>query len=205
MGQLRRVNIGSVVDALRFNSASALLGVCNGSDWYLDVSHLSFPDDGDVMHQEVECEVSVEEGLHIVEFNYVRDYQGQLSTALLEAMRTNTTVQRFGLSVPYLHRGHLTAITDSLMENDTLRSFSLQTEHTEGGVIFRSPLDTRAAFSRVMAWNVSLQELVIEYIGDNEIDPSDPSVPLDLGGPIVVATFWQCFCYVFAMLLRYVG
>ena len=34
MGELRRVNIGSVVDALRFRSASASLGVCNGSDWY---------------------------------------------------------------------------------------------------------------------------------------------------------------------------
>ena len=102
MSELRRVNSGSVVDALRFNSAGALLGVCNGSDWYLDVSWTSFRDDGDVMHQEVECEVSVEEGMHIVEFNYVQDYQGQLSTALLEAMRTNTTVQRFELAVPYL-------------------------------------------------------------------------------------------------------
>ena len=52
-------------------------------------------------------------------------------TALLKAMRTNTTVQRFELSVPYLHQGHLTAITDSLMENDTLRSCCLRAVDTE--------------------------------------------------------------------------
>ena len=59
------------------------------------------------MDEEAVCEVSVEEGMHIVEFYYARDYQGQLSTALLEAMRTNTSVQRFELSVPYLIWKHI--------------------------------------------------------------------------------------------------
>ena len=115
-------------------------------------------------------------------------------------MRTNTTVQRFELSVPYLHQGHLAAITDSLMENDTLRSCRLRAENIEG-IIF-TPLDARAEFFWVMAWNVSLQELSIECIRDNEMDSFDR---LDLGEPIKAALERNCEAFTVAQVLGQVA
>ena len=74
------------------------------------------------------------------------------------------------------------------------------TSVNEQGISF-DDIDAEAELLQAMAWNVSLQELVIEYIGDNEIDPSDPSVPLGLGGPSIVALrgtagVWACAWHV---------
>ena len=82
-----------------------------------------------------------------------------------------------------------------MTEMQTASAFSCRAVDTEG-IIFRWPLDARAVFLGVMARNVSLQELSIECIRDNEMDPSDR---LDLGEPIIAALERNCEAFTWPM------
>ena len=155
------VNLGSVVQALCRNSSSTSLAVRHGSDWFFAlVRHLCLEPDAsgqpDVMNQVVPFEVSIEEGNSKVAFEHVWDDGGNLvSIALLEAMRTNKTVRSLDLFVDCLEETHLTAVGDSLLENDTLQPFSVF-----AGCAIAGPIDdVKATFLRILERNMCLRDL----------------------------------------------
>jgi hypothetical protein len=208
-------NLGSVVQALRCNSSSTLLGVRNGSDWSFELNH---DIDGDVMNQEPQPLVSTENrivgqrcrqtlgnvGRTRVDFDNVGERGNRLSIALLEAMQTNKTVRSFDLCVDRLGEQHLTAIVDSLLENDTLQSLSI----CASTAITCSIAVIRAAFLRIMDRNVCLQELSISLIVFEEEDTSedtDPAWEVDLGAPTTAAISRNCEAFALAQALGQVS
>ena len=158
------MNLGSVVQALCRNSSSTSLSVRHGSDWFFAlVRHLCLEPDAsgqpDVMNQVVPFEVSIEEGNSKVAFEHVWDDGGNLvSIALLEAMRTNKTVRSLDMYVENLEELHLTAIVDSLLENDTLQSFSVCADYCA----IHSPFEAISeAFLRILKRNMCLRDVDI--------------------------------------------
>ena len=160
-----RVNLGSVVQALRCNSSSTLPVVRHGSKcFFLIQSH----DDDDnneggqpnVMNQLVGFAVSVKQGKDCFEFEPVWDVGNQVSISLLEAMQTNKTVRSLELDLDYISGGegsHLTAIVAALLKNDTLQSFSVW---ADDGI--RCPFEAvRAAFERILKRNMCLRKLFV--------------------------------------------
>ena len=155
-------HLGSVVQALRCNSESKLLAVRPGSDWFFALdrwAHVELFSAGgrpDIMNQVVPFEVSIEEGTYKVAVEHVTEVHGNLtSIALLEAMRTNKTVRSLDLFVDCLEETHLTAVGDSLLENDTLQSFSVF-----AGCAIACPIDdVKATFLRILERNMCLRDL----------------------------------------------
>jgi len=156
-------NLGSVVEALSCDSQSTLLDVRPGSGWcFRDVKHIpscSVPRGVylDVMNQLVPIQISIEADGDRVECPESWDWKAMMSVSLLEAMRTNQSVRSLDLEVDFLKRRHLTAIEDSLKENDTLQRFSVR-------VNCATPCPRRAvseACRRIMERNMSLRELDI--------------------------------------------
>ena len=152
------LHLGSVVHALRCNSERKLLAVRPGSDWFIAfdqwVDLFSAEGRPDVMNQVVPFEVSVEEGTHKVAVEHVTEVHGNLTCiALLEAMRSNKTVRSLKLFVDCLEDTHLTAIGDSLLENDTLQSFSV---YAACAIECRK---VEATFSRILERNMCLRNL----------------------------------------------
>ena len=198
------VNIGSVVQALRGNSSRTLLLVRNGSDWTFQLDRIlssgiadpiaenlerweGLPD---VMSQVVPFEVNDERRTSGVVFSRIWDGDDVLSMALCEAMRTNKTVQSLELIVDDLEGPHLTAIVDSLLENDTLESFSMRPRCT-----ITCPIeDVSAAFEHIMRRNMCLQDLHIYNVEpvpglahDAESELLDPFLGLEFdeeGNPV---------------------
>ena len=163
-------NLDSVVQALRCNSASTLLGcfaVRPGSDWFFAfhrVNQYLEPEDvggrPDVMNQVVRFEVGIEDGTYEVVFEHIWDDENLVSRALLEAMQTNKTVRSLDLTVDYLEEPHLKAIVDSLLENDTLQAFSMRAR-----CAIACPIeDVRAAFKRILERNMCLRDLHIQSV-----------------------------------------
>ena len=163
-------NLDSVVQALRCNSASTLLGcfaVRPGSDWFFAfhrVNQYLEPEDvggrPDVMNQVVRFEVGIEDGTYEVVFEHIWDDENLVSRALLEAMQTNKTVRSLDLIVDYLEEPHLKAIVDSLLENDTLQAFSMRAR-----CAIACPIeDVRAAFKRILERNMCLRDLHIQSV-----------------------------------------
>ena len=154
-----RMNLGSVVQALSYDSQSTLLDVRPGSKWcFRNVKHLrrcsvprgTFPD---VMNQEVSIEADGDR----VECPESWDWKAKMSVSLMEAMRTNQSVRSLDLEVDFLKRRHLTAIEDSLKENDTLQRFSVRINCAT-----RCPRRAVSeACRRIMERNMSLRELDI--------------------------------------------
>ena len=169
------LHLGSVVHALRCNSERKLLAVRPGSDWafafdrFLRSAHSFFrdwePEHGppDAMNQVVPFEVSVEEGTHKVAVEHVTEVHGNLTCiALLEAMRSNKTVRSLKLFVDCLEDTHLTAIGDSLLENDTLQSFSVYAACAIACRIHK----VEATFSRILERNMCLRNLDVRLAGE---------------------------------------
>ena len=77
------MNLSSIVEALRCNSTTVLLGVPDGSNWWFALDLLTY--NGDAMEQEVEAEM----WKYNISFENIGDPQNQLTITLLEAMRTN--------------------------------------------------------------------------------------------------------------------
>ena len=207
------VNLGSVVQALRGNSSSTLLAVRNGSDWsfaldrFLRSAHSCVrdwePEHGppDAMNQVVPVTVNIEERCSKVAFEHVWDgLQSQVSMALFEAMRTNKTVRCLHLLLndSTLTERHLTAIEDSLLENDTLQSFVILAVRAAFGTVRRFGT-VRAAFSRILEWNMCLVRMDIRCViaVPVEVDAEDlrrgtrrfrmRDWPLDLGETVTEA------------------
>ena len=158
------VHIGLLVQALRFNSSSTLLGVRPGSEWKFGVDRLPCfePDEcgpPDVMSQTVLYEINIEEGNSKVAFEHFWDDGGNaVSIALLEAMRTNKNVRSLDMYVENLEELHLTAIVDSLLENDTLQSFSVCADYCA----IHSPFEAISeAFLRILKRNMCLRDVDI--------------------------------------------
>ena len=182
-------NLDSVVKALRCNSASTMLGcfaVRPGSDWFFAfhrVNQYLEPEDvggrPDVMNQVVRFEVGIEDGTYEVVFEHIWDDENLVSRALLEAMQTNKTVRSLDLTVDYLEEPHLTAIVDSLLENDTLQAFSMRAR-----CAIACPIeDVRAAFVRIMRRNMCLRDLHIQNV-------KPVPVPIDAEGELR-DPFWE--------------
>ena len=160
------LHLGSVVHALRCNSERKLLAVRPGSDWFIALDQWVdlFSAEGrpDVMNQVVPFEVSVEEGTHKVAVEHVTEVHGNLTCiALLEAMRSNKTVRSLKLFVDCLEDTHLTAIGDSLLENDTLQSFSVYAACAIACRIHK----VEATFSRILERNMCLRNLDVRLAG----------------------------------------
>ena len=160
------LHLGSVVYALRCNSERKLLAVRPGSDWFIALDQWVdlFSAEGrpDVMNQVVPFEVSVEEGTHKVAVEHVTEVSGNLTCiALLEAMRSNKTVRSLKLFVDCLEDTHLTAIGDSLLENDTLQSFSVYAACAIACRIHK----VEATFSRILERNMCLRNLDVRLSG----------------------------------------
>ena len=215
-----RVNLGSVVQALRGNSSRTLtvrpgFAVRNGSDWsfaldrFLRSAHSCVrvwePEHGppDAMNQVVPVTVNIEERCSKVAFEHVWDgLQSQVSMALFEAMRTNKTVRCLHLLLndSTLTERHLTAIEDSLLENDTLQSFVILAGlETELMPLACQDDTVRAAFSRILEWNMCLVRMDIRCViaVPVEVDAEDlrrgtrrfrmRDWPLDLGETVTEA------------------
>ena len=158
-----RMNLGSVVQALSCDSQSTLLDVRPGSKWFFrDVKHMprcsvprgTYPD---VVNQLVLFKISIEADGDRVECPESWDWKAMMSVSLMEAMRTNQSVRSLDLEVDFLKRPHLTAIEDSLKENDTLQRFSVRVDCA-------TPCPRRAvseACRRIMERNMSSRELDI--------------------------------------------
>merc|ERR1711879_694521 len=105
------------------------------------------------------------------------------------------------LRVDYLEESHLTAIVDSLLENDTLQSLSI----CANCAITCSIAVIRAAFLRIMDRNMCLQGLDIRCVKSVEdYDPAadaDPDWEVDLGAPITAAISRNCEAFVVAQAL----
>ena len=186
-------NLDSVVQALRCNSASTLLGcfaVRPGSDWFFAfhrVNQYLEPEDvggrPDVMNQVVRFEVGIEDGTYEVVFEHIWDDENLVSRALLEAMQTNKTVRSLDLIVDYLEEPHLKAIVDSLLENDTLQAFSMRAR-----CAIACPIeDVRAAFKRILERNMCLRDLHIQSV-------KLVLVPIDAEGELIVYRKGDPFC-----------
>ena len=151
----------SVVEALRCDSGSTRLecfGVRPGSAWkFAFHNRVAWTSADDVMKQDLRFELGTEDEPYDIVFERIWDDENLASTALLEAMRTNKTVQSLELIVDDLEGPHLTAIVDSLLENDTLESFSMRPRCT-----ITCPIeDVSAAFEHIMRRNMCLQDLHI--------------------------------------------
>ena len=187
----------SVVEALRCDSGSTRLecfGVRPGSAWkfafHNRVEWEQRTDGLDVMKQDVRFELGTEDEPYDIVFEHIWDDENLASTALLEAMRTNKTVQSLELIVDDLEGPHLTAIVDSLLENDTLESFSMRPRCT-----ITCPIeDVSAAFEHIMRRNMCLQDLHIYNVEpvpglahDAESELLDPFLGLEFdeeGNPV---------------------
>ena len=187
----------SVVEALRCDSGSTRLecfGVRPGSAWkfafHNRVEWVQRTDGLDVMKQDVRFELGTEDEPYDIVFEHIWDDENLASTALLEAMRTNKTVQSLELIVDDLEGPHLTAIVDSLLENDTLESFSMRPRCT-----ITCPIeDVSAAFEHIMRRNMCLQDLHIYNVEpvpglahDAESELLDPFLGLEFdeeGNPV---------------------
>ena len=90
----------SVVEAMRYNSTSELLDVPDGSYWFF-VHVMLARADGSVVEQRVRACIRTPKSE--LRFGLVVGTQDQVAIALLEAMRTNTTVRGVGLRVRALH------------------------------------------------------------------------------------------------------
>ena len=187
----------SVVEALRCDSGSTRLecfGVRPGSAWkfafHNRVEWVQRTDGLDVMKQDVRFELGTEDEPYDIVFEHIWDDENLASTALLEAMRTNKTVQSLELIVDDLEGPHLTAIVDSLLENDTLESFSMRSLCS----ITCSIEDVSAAFEHIMRRNMCLQDLHIYNVEpvpglahDAESELLDPFLGLEFdeeGNPV---------------------
>ena len=191
------VHIGLLIQALRFNSSSTLLGVRPGSEWKFGVDRFPCfePDEcgpPDVMSQTVLYEVNIEEGNSRVEFEQVCDSRNLVSIALLEAMRTNNIVRSLDMSVENLEELHLTAIVDSLLENDTLQSFSVCADYCA----IHSPLEAVSeAFLRILKRNMCLRDVDITCVmpvplggdAEDELVCSGADWQVDLGATVMEA------------------
>ena len=188
-----RVNLGSVVQALRCNSQSTLLAVRDGSNWSFVLDRFlssaqSFPGERewiyppDVMNQVVPIDVHNEERTSMVAFKHIWDGWNLVSLALCEAMRTNKTVRCLDLFLNFgsLEERHLTAIEHSLLENDTLQSFAILT-----GDAIACPHDiVRAAFSRILERNMCLVQIDIRCV-------MSVPIPNQRGTRRTSGPFWQ--------------
>ena len=187
-------HIASVVQALRGNSSRTLLLVRNGSDWTFTLDRVlssgiadpkaenSERREGlpDVMSQVVPFEINDDRRTTGVVFSHIWDGDHILSMALCEAMRTNKTVRALDLYLNFgsLLERHMTAIEDSLLENDTLQSFTF----VAGGAIVCPPVTVKAAFSRILERNMCLVQIDIRFM----IDPGW-TCPMDLGQTVTDA------------------
>ena len=175
----------SVVEALRCDSGSTRLecfGVRPGSAWkfaFHSWQRNFKPGDvggrPNVMKQDMRFELGTEDEPYDIVFEHIWDDENLASTALLEAMRTNKTVQSLELIVDDLEGPHLTAIVDSLLENDTLESFTLESLYS-----IACPIeDVSAAFEHIMRRNMCLEDLHIYNVdAESELRNPDWSVPL---------------------------
>ena len=192
------VHIGLLVQALRFNSSSTLLGVRPGSEWKFGVDRLLCfePDEcgpPDVMSQTVLYEIIIEEGNSKVAFEHFWDDGGNaVSIALLEAMRTNKIVRSLDMYVENLEELHLTAIVDSLLENDTLQSFSVCADYCA----IHSPFEAISeAFLRILKRNMCLRDVDITCLmpvplgddAEDELFYSGADWQEDLGATVMEA------------------
>ena len=167
------VNLVAVIQALRFNSLSTLPGVRAGSDWRFEL-FTNFTYDIDVMNQVTQFEISVENGRQTIEFSYIVELGDRVSVALLEAMRTNKTVRELQIQLPCLTEEHLTAIEDSLLENDTLQSLDIMVVDGE----ISSKADVKAAFLRILERNMILQQLEICHLpAEDTLNPFPQQFP----------------------------
>ena len=190
----------SVVEALRCDSGSTRLecfGVRPGSAWMFAFRswQRNFKPGAvggrpNVMTQDMRFELGTEDEPYDIVFERIWDDENLASTALLEAMRTNKTVQSLELIVDDLEGPHLTAIVDSLLENDTLESFSMRPRCT-----ITCPIeDVSAAFEHIMRRNMCLQDLHIYNVEpvpglahDAESELLDPFLGLEFdeeGNPV---------------------
>ena len=190
----------SVVEALRCDSGSTRLecfGVRPGSAWkfaFHSWQRNFKPGDvggrPNVMKQDMRFELGTEDEPYDIVFEHIWDDENLASTALLEAMRTNKTVQSLELIVDDLEGPHLTAIVDSLLENDTLESFSMRPRCT-----ITCPIeDVSAAFEHIMRRNMCLQDLHIYNVEpvpglahDAESELLDPFLGMEfdeVGNPV---------------------
>ena len=195
-------NLDSVVQALRCNSASTLLGcfaVRPGSDWFFAfhrVNQYLEPEDvggrPDVMNQVVRFEVGIEDGTYEVVFEHIWDDENLVSRALLEAMQTNKTVRSLDLTVDYLEEPHLKAIVDSLLENDTLQSFSVCADYCA----IHNPFEAISeAFLRILKRNMCLRDVDITCLmpvplgddAEDELFYSGADWQEDLGATVMEA------------------
>ena len=175
----------SVVEALRCDSGSTRLecfGVRPGSAWMFAFRswQRNFKPGAvggrpNVMTQDMRFELGTEDEPYDIVFEHIWDDENLASTALLEAMRTNKTVQSLELIVDDLEGPHLTAIVDSLLENDTLESFTLESLYS-----IACPIeDVSAAFEHIMRRNMCLEDLHIYNVdAESELRNPDWSVPL---------------------------
>ena len=105
-------------------------------------------------------------------------------------MRTNKTVRALDLYLNFgsLQERHMTAIEDSLLENDTLQSFTF----VSGGAIVCPPVTVRAAFSRILERNMCLVQIDIRFTmpdhrGTGRMSHSGWTCPMDLGQTVTDA------------------
>ena len=200
------MNLGSVVQALRCNSCSTLLHVRHGSNWFFQ-TRCWVPDEKeepDVMNQVVRFEyqngfdtilgfdIDVEEGSR-VEFEPVWDSGNLVSISLLEAMRTNKTVRSLNLLIDCLEEPHLTAIENSLKENDTLQRLSVQADYAPeafGGCSFQAGSE---AFRRMLERNMCLRDLDIGPFEGEFIRTHEGEFSVEGGSPELREWFvrWQ--------------
>ena len=172
------LDLGSIVQSLRFNSSWMLPDVRSGfkcifeycqdrgafSEGVLaDEGIQAEPDEDDqeaVMNQLVDFRVRVEQGKDCIEFDQVWDLGSLASISVLEAMQSNTIVRSLELFLDYIsggERSHLTAIVAALLKNDTLQSFSVWAEYAN----HCSLESVRVAFEWILRWNMCLRKLHI--------------------------------------------
>ena len=177
------LDLGSVVQSLRFNSSRMLPVVRSGfkcifefcqdrgafSEGVLaDEGIQAEPDEDDqedVMNQLVDFRVRVEQvrgeqRKDCIEFDQVWDFKSLASISVLEAMQSNTIVRSLELFLDYIsggERSHLTAIVAALLKNDTLQSFSVWADYA-----IHCPFEAvSAAFERILKRNMCLRKLFV--------------------------------------------
>ena len=199
-----RVKLRTVVQALGCNTSSTLLAVRNGSDWNFTFDRVLSSDHSDniaenserweglpdVMSQVVPFEINDDRRTSGVVFSCIWDGDHVLSMALCEAMRTNKTVRALDLYLNFgsLQERHMTAIEDSLLENDTLQSFAFLAR----GAIACPHVIVRAAFSRILKRNMCLVQIDIRFMmldhrGTGRMSDPGWTCPMDLGQTVTDA------------------